>query len=54
MLKAYNSLSETIFSDLLIKQENTYNFHRDKEFQIPRVNTAWNDSNSLGISDQIF
>ena len=43
MLKVYYSLFETSFSDLFFRQENTYNFCRNREFQ----NTVWNDSNSI-------
>ena len=41
--KVYYSLFETSFSDLFFRQENTYNFCRNREFQ----NTVWNDSNSI-------
>ena len=46
-VEVYKNLSETTFCDLLVRQENTYNFPRNREFQIPRVNTVWYGSNSL-------
>ena len=33
MFKDYKNLRKTIFSDLLINKENTYNFRRDKVLQ---------------------
>ena len=39
-VEVYKNLSETTFCDLLVRQENTYNFPRNREFQIPRVNTV--------------
>ena len=47
MSKACSNLSEIIFVDLFIRQDNTYNFRTNREFQIPRVNTFWNGSNSI-------
>ena len=47
MFKVYNNLSETIFRDLFFRQENTYNFFRNGEFQISRVKTVWNTSNLI-------
>ena len=47
MSNAYSNLSEIIFGDLFIRQDNTYNFRTNGEFQIPRVNTFWNGSNSI-------
>ena len=52
MSKAYSNLSEIIFGDLFIRQDNTYNFRTNREFQIPTVNTFWNGSNSISILDQ--
>ena len=46
MSKVSNNLSETIFRDLLFREKNTYNFRRNREFQLPRVNTVWNGPNS--------
>ena len=37
MFKVNNNPSETIFSDSSIREENTYNFCRKVEFQIPKV-----------------
>ena len=45
MFKVYNNLPETFLSD--IRQENTYNFRTNRDFQIPRLNTVWNGSNSI-------
>ena len=40
--QAHNNLSKTI---VFIRQENTLNCHRNREFQILRVNTVWNGTN---------
>ena len=49
MFKACSKLSQNIFSDLFIRKEDIYIYHfgRNREFQIPRVNTVWNGSNSV-------
>lgn len=51
------NLSEFFFSDLFIRQENIYKLHlrkkthirKDREFQIPRINTVWKGYNSICI-----
>ena len=47
----YKNLSETISSD---SRENTYNFRRNKEFQISGINTYWNGSNLTGFFGTII
>ena len=45
--KLYNNASETTFCDLFIRQENIYNFRRNREFQIPNENAVWKGSYSV-------
>ena len=51
MFVVYKNLSETISID---SQENTYNFPRNKEFQISGINTYWNGSNLTGFFGTII
>ena len=51
MFVVYKNLSETISID---SQENTYNFRRNKEFQISGINTYWNGSNLTGFYGTII
>ena len=54
MFKVNNNLSETIFNYLNIREENTYNFNRKVEFQIPKVITIWKGLNQSGILNRFF
>ena len=47
LYKVYNNLSETIFSELFVRNHSNYNFRSQSDFVIPEVNTVYNESNSL-------
>ena len=54
MFKVFKNLSETIFSDLFIRRENSDKCHRKREFQILRLYTVWNDPNSFRCFEPII
>ena len=47
MSQVYNNLFEIIFDDFFIRQENTYNFRINRDFQIPRIDTLWKSSDLI-------
>ena len=54
MFKVFKNLSETTFSDLFIRRENKDDFRRNREFQILRLYTVWNDPNSFRCFEPII
>ena len=54
MFKVCDNQSETIFSDLFIRKESTNNFGRNRGFQIPKVNTVRNGTNSIRYFEPVI
>ena len=47
LYKVYHNIAETIFSDLFIRNNNTYNARVKSDFVIPQIKTVLKGSNSI-------
>ena len=45
--KAYHNTAQAIFSDLFVRNNNTYNTRAKSDFIIPQINTVLKGSNSI-------
>ena len=47
LYKAYNNISQTVLSDLFIRNHINYNLRSQSDFVIPQIKTVYNGTNSL-------
>ena len=47
LYKVYNNISQTVFSDLFIRNHINYNLRSQSDFVIPQIKTVCNGTNSL-------
>ena len=47
LYKVYYNIAQTIFSDLFIRKNNTYDIRAKLDFVIPQINTVLKGSNSI-------
>ena len=47
LYKVYSNISQTVFSDLFIRNHINYNLRSKSDFVIPQIKTVYNGTNSL-------
>ena len=47
LYKVYHNIAQTIFSDLFLRNNNTYNTRVKSDFVIPQIKTVFKGSNSI-------
>ena len=52
LYKVYNNLSQTVFSELFTKKENSYNLRSQFDFTVPKVKTVYKGLIHFVILDQ--
>ena len=54
LYKVYHNIAQTIFSDLFIRNNNTYDIRAKSDFVIPQIKTVLKGSNSIRYYDPVI